>query len=440
MVSVVVDKATPTIKTAPTATPINFGQTLAGATLSGGTATALLGTGTTNVAGTYSFASPNFRPSLGTAAQDVTFTPADAARYNSVTIKVNVTVDWAARAATTAGLPPQRMAYQGYLTDGAGTPLGSDGPIMANIVFRIFDSATGGNVVWAERQALVVDQGSFSALLGEGKAVDGVVNAPGGLAEAFTGAGASERYVGITVLGQGSGGTDAEILPRTRLTAAPYAYLATAAARLATSSSGAGIDFSGSTVTVPGSVAATTINASSLSVGTLTVSNSLSFSGMAGGFVSSTDVPARMIAGKHQWTGTGLALEPSPGYSVTTVGTGSYRIRFDTPFKTVPQVLATPMWNGSNSSATYIPWCQVVQSMDPTTACSEVTINYRAHGQPGTWNLLRKVGDPTTWPGYPNQNPPVIYPNFVSIFPSSSFLQGPMTNLDGDFSFLVIGN
>ena len=79
-----IDKATPTISSAPTASPINQGQTLASSTLSGGTA---------NVGGTFAWTTPSTAPSVGTSSQGVTFTPADGANYNTATTSVNVTVN-----------------------------------------------------------------------------------------------------------------------------------------------------------------------------------------------------------------------------------------------------------------------------------------------------------------------------------------------------------
>ena len=437
-VNVTVVKATPTITTLPTATPINFGQTLAGSALDGGAASAPLGNGVTTVAGTFAFATPGTQPPVGSTPQGVLFTPTDTARYNPVSLSVNVPVDWAIRSRSTAATPPQAMTYQGFLTDGSGAPIGVDGPVMMNIVFQIYDAATGGNPVWAERQALAVERGYFTAQLGEGKPLDGVSNAPGGLANAFTGAGAAERYVGITVLGFGEGGADAEILPRTRLTAAPYAYLAAAAASLARSGSSAGIDFSGTSVTVPGTLSAPVVNVAALTVGSLTVSNTLSFSGLAGGFVSSTDGAIRMIAGKHQWTNSGFVSEPSPGYSVTRTGVGTYKITFDTAFKSPPQVFATPMWSGGGTLP-MIAWCQIVQATDPTTACREVTVNWSAQPS-GRYPLLPKVGDPTRHPNYANNGfPPVLYPTYAQILDQTVTIR-PMEVFDGDFSFLVVGN
>ena len=82
--SVTVGKGTPTITTAPTATAINYGQTLASSTLSGGIA---------SVPGTFTFSSPTTAPSAGTANQGFTFTPTDATNYASATGTVSVTVN-----------------------------------------------------------------------------------------------------------------------------------------------------------------------------------------------------------------------------------------------------------------------------------------------------------------------------------------------------------
>jgi alpha-tubulin suppressor-like RCC1 family protein len=81
-----VNKATPTITVAPTATPIVYGQTLAFSTLSGGVA---------SVAGTFAFTTPSTAPNAGTVIQDVTFTPSDTANYNTATASVSVTVNQA---------------------------------------------------------------------------------------------------------------------------------------------------------------------------------------------------------------------------------------------------------------------------------------------------------------------------------------------------------
>jgi hypothetical protein len=84
----------PTIASAPSATSISYGQTLASAILSGGSVTVPNGSGgTTSVPGTWSFATPSAQPGLGTANQSVVFTPNDTSSYTTVGTQVPVTVN-----------------------------------------------------------------------------------------------------------------------------------------------------------------------------------------------------------------------------------------------------------------------------------------------------------------------------------------------------------
>jgi polygalacturonase len=88
--AVTVNKAAPLLQTAPTASAIYNGQTLSASVLSGGACTNAEGVA---VPGTFTFTSPGTAPPVGTASQSVTFTPANAAGYNTITLNVNVTVD-----------------------------------------------------------------------------------------------------------------------------------------------------------------------------------------------------------------------------------------------------------------------------------------------------------------------------------------------------------
>ena len=133
------------------------------------------------------------------------------------------------------GNPPERMTYQGYLVDSAGSPLGNTntGPKNYDVVFRIWNdqsaSATA-NRVWAEQQTITVDKGYFSVLLGEGSAVSGESHAS--LSTAFTNqVNGSDRFIEVTVKGIGAGGTDSTLLPRMRLLPSLYAFLAKTAVR-----------------------------------------------------------------------------------------------------------------------------------------------------------------------------------------------------------------
>jgi hypothetical protein len=77
------NKTTPTLTTAPTASSIIYGQALSNSILSGGVA---------SVPGTFAFTTPTLTPGLGTANQSVTFTPSNTNLYNTFTFNVSVTV------------------------------------------------------------------------------------------------------------------------------------------------------------------------------------------------------------------------------------------------------------------------------------------------------------------------------------------------------------
>ncbi len=131
--------------------------------------------------------------------------------------------------------PPERLSYQGYLTDSEGVALGSnaDGtsnPTNYNIIFRIYDEESNSEtstLLWSETQTVTIDTGVFSVLLGEGVATSSsepyptlsyVWDDPNDPSVAET---ASDRYIGITVDGFGD-----EIAPRLQLMTSPYAFLA----------------------------------------------------------------------------------------------------------------------------------------------------------------------------------------------------------------------
>jgi alpha-tubulin suppressor-like RCC1 family protein len=84
-----VNKATPVIETAPLAGTITYGQMLNQLDLAGGVAKL----GALEVEGFFSFDSGDLKPAAGTPEQDVTFTPLDPDSYNSVALKVLVTVN-----------------------------------------------------------------------------------------------------------------------------------------------------------------------------------------------------------------------------------------------------------------------------------------------------------------------------------------------------------
>jgi len=108
------------------------------------------------------------------------------------------------------------MSYQAFVTDDANQPLAAAEPTNYEVIFRIYDSATGNTVIWAEKQTVSIFVGNFSVLLGNGGLVSGEPK-PEDLADVFT---AKERYMGITV------GENAEFTPRQRIVPNAYAYRA----------------------------------------------------------------------------------------------------------------------------------------------------------------------------------------------------------------------
>ncbi|HKX60294.1 MAG TPA: tail fiber domain-containing protein [Verrucomicrobiae bacterium] len=124
--------------------------------------------------------------------------------------------------------PPEFMTYQGFLVDGNGNPLATNAPANYPVIFRVYDSQSGGTVLWAEQQIVTVDKGNFSAMLGEGTPVSGVN--PVTLSSLFSGPTSAQRYLSLSVTIGSS--QPLEMLPRLRLLPAPYAYQATSAINL----------------------------------------------------------------------------------------------------------------------------------------------------------------------------------------------------------------
>ncbi|MCL5098220.1 MAG: tail fiber protein [Candidatus Omnitrophica bacterium] len=123
--------------------------------------------------------------------------------------------------------PPERLTYQGYLVDANGNKLGDANPQNYDVIFRIWNdqaSTDTSHLLWSEQQTITVDKGYFSVLLGEGSPYNTEPN--GKLSDVFAGSDASQRYIGVTVKGIASDGSDVTIQPRLRLLTSPYAFLA----------------------------------------------------------------------------------------------------------------------------------------------------------------------------------------------------------------------
>ncbi len=112
-------------------------------------------------------------------------------------------------ATSTSALVPAGITQQGRLMDAEGEPVSGD----TLMVFTIYDSPTESeeaNILWTETHEITLDEGYFSARLGD----DGDNPIPPDL---FDG---SVRYLGLKV------GTDDEMMPRERIASVPYALMA----------------------------------------------------------------------------------------------------------------------------------------------------------------------------------------------------------------------
>ena len=100
---------------------------------------------------------------------------------------------------------PQKMSYQGYLTNAAGVPV--NGTLL--MIFSIYNVSSGGTPLWVEPHSVTVSQGVYSVILGEGSTPT-PINLPFDTA----------YYLGVQV------GVDPEMTPRKELTSVGYAFLA----------------------------------------------------------------------------------------------------------------------------------------------------------------------------------------------------------------------
>ena len=97
---------------------------------------------------------------------------------------------------------PPTINYQGYLTNASGVPVNGT----VQIVFKIYDVASGGTELWSETQNVTVTRGVYNVELGAVTPVNLVFDVP--------------YYLGVTI------GTDPEMTPRKPLSSVGYAFRA----------------------------------------------------------------------------------------------------------------------------------------------------------------------------------------------------------------------
>lgn len=203
--------------------------------------------------------------------------------------------------------PPEKMAFQGFLTDGNGNARGQSAPVNIEVTFRLYKTSTAlpAAAVWAEKQTVTVDKGHFSVVLGEGVLVSGTANFPGHFTGGDTDSG---RYLGLQVTGE------SEISPRIQFFTAPYAFHS----RYATELLGTG----GSTVLKAG-VDKVGINLSGAPSTALDVGGTATMTGLTVNGSSLFNGPVSIVGGNVLEFGTGLTKEGSAGkfgYGVFTPG------------------------------------------------------------------------------------------------------------------------
>lgn len=207
------------------------------------------------------------------------------------------------------GNPPELMSYQGFLADATGAPLANDRPRNYDIVFRVFTASTGGTRVWSERQTVTVDKGYFSILLGQGIAVNGEANSSATISGLFLSATASDRFLGLTVIGQGAGGSDLLIEPRLRLMPGPYSFLARNANGVVSAAGVQVIGLVGNTVNITNTGSALNLNGTMTATafaGNGSALTALNAASMNAGTLPDARLSANvlMLAGDQTVTGT----------------------------------------------------------------------------------------------------------------------------------------
>jgi hypothetical protein len=151
-VAVTVNKATPTVSAWPAASAINYGQTLASSTLTGGTA---------SVPGAFAWTSASTAPAAGTPLESVTFTPTDATNYTTITHTVQLTVNKALLTVTaTNASVPYNQAIPNLTYSTAGYVNGDTSSVLSGAPAET-TTATQGSPVGT--YLITITQGTLAA-------------------------------------------------------------------------------------------------------------------------------------------------------------------------------------------------------------------------------------------------------------------------------------
>ena len=189
------------------------------------------------------------------------------------------------------------FAYQGALRDAQGQTLAERSHTIA---FRIYGQGAGGEPLWGRSHAVTLDaNGLFNAILADdvGDAIDGV--ASNGLASVLAANADTTLYVGLTV-----DDDEAEISPRQKLLAVPYAVWAYDAASASGDLAAAGKVKAHNVSVSGGLTAASATAAGAVSSGTLAIAGRATVNGdlvVSGAVSGAGTIP---IGGIVAWSGS----------------------------------------------------------------------------------------------------------------------------------------
>ncbi len=213
---------------------------------------------------------------------------------------------------------PDRISYQGRVTDTAGTPIANGTSTSRSAIFRIYDAASGGNRIWSEAQTITIASGEFSLLLGAGSAVANETNSLS-LNAIFT---SQDRYIGVTIADAG-GALTSEISPRQQLVTTAYAFRAKVAESVASMAVSTAMIANGAVTTTQ--LTDSAVNTAKLAADAVTsakiVDGTIATADLAANAVTTaklaTDIGVWTASGSHVYrpngnAGVGLAAPQSP--------------------------------------------------------------------------------------------------------------------------------
>jgi hypothetical protein len=223
---------------------------------------------------------------------------------------------------------PELLSYQAYVADVSGNPIGGAQPVNRSAIFKLYDAATGGNLLYAETQTVTISGGSFSVLIGNGTGISGLPgpSAPANPSGVRIGSIAkSPLFLGITV-DDGTPAADPEISPRQQLVSSAFTLRAAVAESLVDGSLKTDMVVDGSITTskiLAGSVDNSRIANSAISAAKLANSS------VTASKIDTTQIGIWTPSGSHVYrpSGTNVGIgETSPAFPLHFASTAGNKI------------------------------------------------------------------------------------------------------------------